>query len=81
MRSSTRQYIFAIIFISVGIYQAVKGDMVEFWFYVMAGAAFTLNALSLEQRLAAYRKGLVIATWVLIAATAVFFLYLLQFKF
>jgi hypothetical protein len=81
MRSSTRQYIFAAIFIGVGIYQAVQGDMVEFWFYLMAGASFIVNALSVEPRLAAYRKVLVIVAWLLIAATAVFFVYLLQFKF
>lgn len=81
MRSSSRQYIFATIFIGVGVYQAVKGDMVEFWFYLMAGSAFILNALSIEPRLAAYRKALVIAAWILIGATAVFFVYLLQFKF
>lgn len=80
MRSSVRQYIFAAIFIGVGVYQAVRGDQLEFWFYVMAGAAFILNALSLEPRLVAYRKGLIIAAWVLIGATAVFFVYLLQFK-
>ncbi|HEY8513357.1 MAG TPA: hypothetical protein VIL31_15470 [Cyclobacteriaceae bacterium] len=81
MRSSTRQYIFAAIFIGVGVFQAIKGDQIEFWFYIMAGACFIMNALSIEPRLVAYRKGLVIASWILIAATAVFFVYLLQFKF
>ncbi|HEX7015686.1 MAG TPA: hypothetical protein VF191_09240 [Cyclobacteriaceae bacterium] len=81
MRSTVRQYLFATIFIAVGIYQGVKGDQVEFWFYIMAGTCFIMNALSLEPRLAAYRKVLVIASWILIAATAFFFVYLLQFKF
>jgi hypothetical protein len=81
MKSSTRQYIFASIFVGVGIYQAIKGDQVEFWFYIMAGASFIMNALSVEPGLIAYRKVLVVASWILIAATAVFFVYLLQFKF
>lgn len=81
MRSATRQYIFAAIFFAVAIYQAIKGDMIEFWFYVMAGSSFVLNALSIEPRLMAYRKVLVIAAWTLIGATAVFFVYFLQFKF
>jgi len=82
MSSLTRQYLFALIFIGVGIYQIVyAGDLIEFALYGLAGAAFICNALTLEPKLLAYKKPLVIITWVLIGATGIFFLYVIQFKY
>ena len=81
MNSLTRQYLFGLIFIGVGIYQATLDDFLEFTLYAVAGTSFVVNALSLEPKLSAYKKPLAVATWVLIIAAAVLFLYLLQFKF
>jgi len=81
MSSTSRQYVFAAIFIAVAIYQATRKDYLEVILYTMAGTAFILNALSLEPRLEPYKRVLVITTWVLIVATGIFFLYMLQFKF
>jgi hypothetical protein len=49
--------------------------------YLTAGAAFIVNTLAAEQRLLAYKKILVVATWLLIVTAGILFLYLLQFKF
>lgn len=81
MSSASRQYVFAAIFIGVAIYQVVRRDYLEVILYAMAGTAFILNALSLEPRLERYKPVIVITTWVLIVATGIFFLYMLQFKF
>lgn len=81
MNSSSRQYMFAAVFLAVAVYQATKRDYLEVALYTLAGTAFILNALSLNPRLAAVKKWLVIASWILIAATGILFLYLLQFKF
>lgn len=81
MNAQTRQYLFGLIFIAVGIYQASIGDVLEFSLYGLAGAAFIINALTLEPRLLAYKKPLVIISWILIGATGILFLYLLQFKY
>jgi hypothetical protein len=55
--------------------------MLEFALYAVAGLAFVFNGLTLETKLAAYKKPLVITSWILIITTALLFLYLLQFKF
>jgi len=81
MNARTRQYLFGLLFIGVGIYQLVVGDMLEFSLYGLAGAAFIVNALTMEARLLNYKKPLVIISWILIGATGVLFLYLLQFKY
>jgi hypothetical protein len=81
MNSYRRQYLFGALFLSFAIYQAVVGDMLEFSLYGIAGLAFILNASTFEPRLIAYKKPLVITTWLLIAVTGVLFLYLLQFKY
>ena len=81
MSTTSRQYVFAAIFIAVAVYQATRKDYLEVILYTMAGMAFILNALSLEPRLEQYKRGLVITTWGLIVATGIFFLYMLQFKF
>ena len=81
MGSSTRQYLFGLIFFGVGVYQLVIKDYIEFYLYAVAGLAFIFNALAMEPKLFSYKKPLVIITWILIAATGVLFLWLLQFKY
>jgi hypothetical protein len=81
MNSQTRQYLFGLIFIGVGIYQLVINDYLEFSLYTIAGLAFIVNALTFEAKLFPYKKPLVIVSWILIITTGILFLYLLQFKF
>jgi hypothetical protein len=81
MKAIMRQYLFGLIFIGVAIYQLVIHDMLEFWLYAVAGLAFIFNTLTLEPKFAAYKKQLVIVTWILIGAAGLLFLYLLQFKY
>ena len=81
MKSSVRQYLFASIFIALGIYYGIKKDFLEFFLYTIAGLAFFVNVLTLEPKFAAYKKILVIITWVLIVSACIVFLYVLQFKF
>jgi len=81
MNAKTRQYLFGLIFLGVAIYQLVIKDLLEFSLYSLAGLAFIVNALTLEPRLAVYKKPLVIVSWILIGATGILFLYLLQFKY
>jgi hypothetical protein len=81
MNSQTRQYLFGLIFVGVGIYQLMINDYLEFSMYAVAGLAFIFNALTFEPKLFSYKKSLVIISWVLIGATGLLFLYLLQFKY
>jgi hypothetical protein len=82
MNALTRQYLFGLIFIGFGIYQVfIKKDILESSLYALAGTAFIFNALTLEPKFIAYKKPLVVITWILIGATGIFFLYILQFKF
>jgi hypothetical protein len=81
MNARTRQYLFGLIFIGVGIYQIAIKDYLEFCLYALAGLAFIVNALTMEPRLLSVKKPLVIASWILIGATGILFLYLLQFKY
>ena len=80
MNARTRQYVFGALFLAFGIYQLIISDLLEFLLYGAAGAAFIVNALTLEPRLTKYKKPLVIASWTLIGAVGILFLYLLQFK-
>ncbi|MGC3942981.1 MAG: hypothetical protein QM762_00335 [Chryseolinea sp.] len=80
MNATVRQYGFAIIFLGVGIYQLIKGDALEASLYLVGAAAFVSNNLASSPRLAAYKKPLVIVTWVLIVAVGILFLWMLQFK-
>jgi hypothetical protein len=81
MNAKTRQYLFGLIFLGVAIYQLKINDLLEFSLYGMAGAAFVVNSLTMEPKLAAMKKPLVILSWLLIGATGILFLYLLQFKY
>jgi hypothetical protein len=80
MNATQRQYLFGLIFIGVGIYQLTIKDFLEFSLYGIAGLSFIVNALTLEPKLVAYKKNLVIASWILIITTGLLFLYLIQFK-
>jgi hypothetical protein len=81
MNAKTRQYLFGVLFLGIGIYQLVINDLLEFSLYGLAGASFIVNALTMETRLVDYKKPLAIVSWVLIAATGILFLYMLQFKY
>ena len=80
MNATFRQYGFALIFLGVGIYQLINGDSLEASLYMLGAAAFVFNNLASAPKLVAYKKPLVIVTWVLIATVGILFLYLLQFK-
>ena len=81
MNPRTRQYLFGLLFIGVGVYYAVRSDYMELTLYSLAGLAFIVNALTMEPRAASYKKPLVVFSWLLIAATGILFLYMLQFKY
>lgn len=81
MNARTRQYVFGLIFIAVAVYQLTINDMLEFSLYGLAGMAFIVNALTMEPRFVSYKKPLVVFSWILIGATGILFLYLLQFKY
>jgi hypothetical protein len=80
MRSLTRQYLFGLIFIGIGVYQLVVQDYLESGLYGIAGLAFIFNALTFEPKLVVYKKSLVVISWMLIGTTVLLFFYLLQFK-
>ena len=80
MNARTRQYLFGLIFLGVGIYYGIKQDWLETLLYSIAGSAFIANTLAAEPRLFNYKKTLAIITWVLIISTGLIFLYVLQFK-
>ena len=81
MNPRTRQYLFGLIFLGVGLYQFVKKDILEASLYLTAGAAFIFNTMATEPSFHQYKKGLVIITWTLMVVAGILFLYLLQFKF
>ena len=81
MNSLTRQYLFGSIFFAVGIYHLWITEYLEASLYCLAGLAFIVNTLTSEPRLAAQKKVLVAISWILIIATSVLFLYLLQSRF
>lgn len=81
MNARSRQYLFGLIFLGVGVYQLTVKDYLEFWLYGLAGTSFIVNSLTMEPRLLSVKKPLVIVSWILIGATGILFLYLLQFKY
>ena len=80
MNSTQRQYLLGLIFICAGLYQAYIHDYLEFSLFAVAGSAFVVNALTFEPELLKHKKPLVVISWILIIATGILFLYLLQFK-
>jgi hypothetical protein len=81
MNAKNRQYLFGVIFLSVGIYQFIIKDWLEFALYSFAGLSFIVNSLTMEPALLRYKHPLVVVSWVLIISTGILFLYLLQFKY
>lgn len=81
MPGGRRLYIYASLLAVVGIYQVVQKDLLESSLYFCAGLTFALNGMTNEPKLAAWKKVLVVFSWIFIVATAVLFLYLMQFKF
>jgi hypothetical protein len=81
MKNINSQYFFALLFMGVGIYQMIKSDVLEASLYFLAGSTFILNALTSEARLQRYKKPLVRITWVMIIATGLLFLWVIQFKY
>lgn len=81
MNASTRQYLFGAIFFAVGLFQLYQRDFLEAALYLLAGLSFAFNTLAGEPKLLAYKKTIVIITWVLMITTGLVFLYVLQFKF
>lgn len=81
MNATTRQYLFGSIFLAVGFYQIYKGDVLEASLYLLAGLSFVFNTLTSEPKLIAYKKTLAIITWILMIATGIVFLYVMQFKY
>ena len=80
MNVITRQYLFGLIFVGVGFYQLSIQDYLEFALYITAGLSFIVNALTLEPKLIAHKKILVMLSWTLIIATGLLLFYLIQFK-
>jgi hypothetical protein len=81
MNSRTRQYLFGLIFLGVGIFQLYRKDYLEALLYGLAGLSFIVNTLTGEPKLASAKKALVVITWLLIISTALVFLWVLQFKY
>lgn len=79
MNATQRQYLFGLIFFGVGIYYITRSSWAESLLYVVAASAFVVNALTLEVRLIQYKKPLAILSWVLIIATGLMLLYMIQF--
>ena len=79
--SRKRQYLFGLIFIGVGVYQFLIKDYLECSLYSVAGLAFIVNNMTFEPKLFSYKKPLVILSWILIGASGLLFLYLIQFKY
>jgi len=81
MNAHVRQYVFGGILLAFAIYQITRMDWVEVSLYGCAGLAFVLNALTLETKLAPFKKPLVVVAWTFIILTALLFFYVIQFKF
>ena len=62
MNAKTRQYMFGLIFLGVGIYQLTINDVLEFSLYGLAGLSFIVNSLTMEPGLIQYKKPMVIVS-------------------
>lgn len=78
MNATQRQYLFGLIFLGVGVYYITR-QSIETYLYFVGGLAFIVNGLTIEPKLAKYKKPLTIVSWVLIIATGLLLLYLAQF--
>ena len=76
-----RQYLFGLAFIILSLFYFFKARDIEGALCVLAGLSFITNQLTAEPKLFAYKKMLVIATWIFILITGVFFFYVLRNSF
>jgi hypothetical protein len=76
-----RQYLFGLAFIILSLFYFFKARDIEGTLCVLAGLSFITNQLTAEPKLFAYKKMLVIATWIFILITGVFFFYVLRNSF
>jgi len=81
MNAQLRQYFFGLIFLGFGAYQVYQKDYLEATLYLLAGLSFVANTLVNEPKLISIKKAVVIITWILMIATALVFLWVIQFKF
>lgn len=79
MNATQRQYLFGLILSGVGVYYITLNSWLESSLYMVAGLAFIVNALTLEEKLVRYKKPLSVLSWVLIIATGLLLLYMVQF--
>lgn len=81
MKNRTLHFVFAIVCLTAGLYQVVyRQDVPEACIYFLAGLSFVCNILASEPRLLPFKKGLTIATWVLLVFAGLLFMYQLQFN-
>jgi hypothetical protein len=78
MNSRVRQYLFGGVFIVLGVYLWMQSNFLYAWTCFLTGVSFAVNALTFEPALEAYRKPLTILAWILIFATGILFLWVLQ---
>ncbi len=77
----SRHYLFGVIFLGLGIYHLWIRDYLDAGLFGAAGLAFIVNTMASEPKLAAYKKVLVIVTWVLIIVSSLLFLYWIQVRY
>ena len=81
LQNLNTQYIFAIIFTGVGVYQIYRADWLEAILYFLAAITFVLNNLASAPKFAQQKKLMVVIIWVLMIVITLLFLWLLQFKY
>jgi hypothetical protein len=81
MNSRVRQYIFGGVFFVLGVYLWTQSNTLYAWTCFLTGISFIVNALTFEPALESYKKPLTILAWILIAVTAIMFLWVLQFSY
>ena len=80
MNPHNRLYLYGALLLVFGGYQLFLSHRWECALYGMAGVCFFVNGFTSEPFFSNYRKPMVVFSWVSIMATAVLFLYILQFK-
>jgi hypothetical protein len=78
MNSRVRQYLFGGVFFVLGAYLWTQSNFLYAWTCVLTGVSFVVNAVTFEPAFESYRKLLTIVAWVLIFATGILFLWVLQ---
>jgi len=81
MEGKKMQYVFGAVLLGIAVFQIVKKDYIEMALYLVAGSAFVVNALTMDERMVRYKKPLTILSWILIAASGIMFLYFIQFRY